>query len=248
MMKALKEFPNKIIQNLIASPAKSHYVAPLILFSVQLITMFVVEVGIMGLLFLLPEMPGVYAIFLDGFLLTIISVPILYYLYLRPMINQVNLQQESERRFRAVFEQTFQFMCVLNTEGIVLQANQSANTAVGLSQEEMLGKSFWEVFSRWIPKEASLELQKALEAAFHGKLTRFEQDFHTQNNRTVTVDVSIKPVMNEQGQVTMVILEGRDVTHHKQIEQALRTEIEIRKEKEHRIQKMPAVPLFSPKF
>ncbi|NUM45227.1 MAG: GAF domain-containing protein [Anaerolineales bacterium] len=235
-MKAILDFPNKVFRQIINSPDQRKYFAPVTLFVVLLFTMFIVEVSIMGVLFVIPEMPGIYAVFLDGFLLTVISVPVLFYLYLRPMMMQIQLQQESERRFRAVFEQTFQFMCVINPEGVILQANQSAILAVGTSRTEMIGKSFWEVFTGLITEEAGLQLQKAFEAAFRGNLTRFEQDFRARGNRNVTVDVSIKPIMNEQGQVTMVILEGRDVTPHKQIEQALRTEIDNRREKERRIQ------------
>ena len=54
---------------------------------------------------------------------------------------------------------------------------------------------------------------------------RFEGDFGVPGREIFTIDVSVKPVMDEQGKMIMVILEGRDVTHHKRIENELREEI-----------------------
>ncbi len=235
-MKALKEFSDKIFAQPLSLSGKQKYLVPLTFFALLITVMFAVEVGIMGLIFVLPEMPAFFTIFLDGFLLTLILFPVLFSLYLRPMVNQIKLQQQSEKRFRAVFEQTFQFMCILNPDGTIVQANQSAMLTSNMFQEELVGKLFWEAFYSLIPAETNNSLIQAIEMAAQGKLMRFEGDFGVWEGATFTVDVSLKPIMDEYGQVMMLILEGRDVTRHKRIEQELRAEITKRQEKEGRIQ------------
>ncbi len=234
-MKTLKEFPDKFINQTLNISGRRKYLVPVTFFAILVATMFMVEVGIMGLIFVLPEMPVFLTIFLDGFLLTLILFPVLFLLYLRPMVDQIKLQQQSEKRFRAVFEQTFQFMCILNPDGTVVQANQSAILAGNMFQDEIVGKLFWEAFHKLIPSETNSSLKKAIESAAQGNLTRFEGDFGVWEGASFTVDVSLKPIIDENGQVMMLILEGRDVTRHKRIEQALRAEIEKRQEKEARI-------------
>lgn len=235
-MKTLKEIPNNILPKILSLSGKKMYFIPIAFFALLIATIFVVEVGIMGLLLVLPDIPESYKVYLDGFLLTIILFPVLFYFYLRPTLAHIRRQRESERRFRAVFEQTFQFMCILNPNGTIVQANQSAVLASALTHKDIVGKYFWDAFKTFIPAEANTYFHQAIDAAAQGYLTRFEQDFALLEGEAFTVDVSIKPIMDEQGQVMMVILEGRDVTHRKQIEQELRSEIVKRQEKEARIQ------------
>ncbi|MEZ4590850.1 MAG: GAF domain-containing protein [Chloroflexota bacterium] len=191
----------------------------------------------MVLLLVIPDLPDFYAVFIDGLLLILVSFPILVFFYLRPMLAQIALQQESERRFRAVFEQTFQFMCLLNPDGTILQANESAVLAGELGQTNLQGQYFWEAFASTIPDPTKIQIEQAIQAAAKGQLVRFEEVFGPRENGYITVDVSVKPIMDEAGEIILIILEGRDVTHHKQIEQELRTEIGTREEKEAQIQK-----------
>lgn len=221
-------------------PQKAKSFSPLVLFGILIGSIFFVEVCIMVLLLILPDLPDFYAVFIDGLLLAFVSFPILVYFYLRPMLTQIALQQESERRFRAVFEQTFQFMCILNPDGTILQANQSAILAGDTSETEIQGQYFWEAFAPHLPHEAKRQVQQAIQSALDGKLTRFEESFGPRNGGYFTVDVSVKPIMNEADEIILIILEGRDVTHHKQIEQELRTEIVSRQEKEMQVQKSAA--------
>ncbi|MFZ1396802.1 MAG: PAS domain S-box protein, partial [Candidatus Promineifilaceae bacterium] len=184
----------------------------------------------MGLLLILPDLPDFYAVFIDGLLLIVVSFPILVFFYLRPMLAQIALQQESERRFRAVFEQTFQFMCLLNPDGTILQANESAVLAGQTVQTDIQGQYFWEAFASTIPDPTKIQIEQAIQAAAKGQLIRFEEVFGPREDGYITVDVSVKPIMDEAGKIILIILEGRDVTPHKQIEQELRREIATREE------------------
>ncbi len=51
---------------------------------------------------------------------------------------------------------------------------------------------------------------------------RYEVEVQGADKTAATIDFSLKPVFNEQGEVMLVISEGRDITEQKQAEEALR--------------------------
>ena len=50
----------------------------------------------------------------------------------------------SQQRFRAIFDQTFQFIGLMSVEGTLLEVNQTALTFAGIRAEDVIGKPFWE--------------------------------------------------------------------------------------------------------
>ena len=52
--------------------------------------------------------------------------------------------REAERRFKAVFNQQFQFMVILDPDGRVLEANDTCFRATGVERERVIGRLFWE--------------------------------------------------------------------------------------------------------
>ena len=128
--------------------------------------------------------------------------------------------EESERRFRAIFNSTYQFIGLLDQKGIVLEVNQTALDAFGASNADIVGKQFWEA-PWWIH---SSQLQKRVKdgivEAARGKLVRFEGEHISKDGQRVVVDTSLKPVFNAQGEVELIIPEGRDITERKHAEEA----------------------------
>ena len=52
--------------------------------------------------------------------------------------------REAEARFKAVFNQQFQFMSILAPDGTVLEANDTCFRATGVEREQVLGRLFWQ--------------------------------------------------------------------------------------------------------
>ena len=50
----------------------------------------------------------------------------------------------SERRFHAIFDQTFQFMGLMTVDGTLIEVNQTALRFAGIRGEDVIGKLFWE--------------------------------------------------------------------------------------------------------
>ncbi|MDJ0687114.1 MAG: CBS domain-containing protein [Xenococcaceae cyanobacterium MO_188.B32] len=126
--------------------------------------------------------------------------------------------RESEQKFRAIFNQTFQFIGLLEPNGNVIEANQTALDFVGLTPADVVGKPFWETPWWTMSVEIQQRLKKAIERSATGEFVRFEVDHLGTDNRLVTVDFSLTPVKDKTGKVVMLIPEGRNISDRKQIE------------------------------
>ncbi|MGV1100513.1 PAS domain-containing hybrid sensor histidine kinase/response regulator [Thiovibrio sp. JS02] len=128
---------------------------------------------------------------------------------------------ESEQRFRAIFDQTYQFIGLLSPEGILLEANQTALDFAGVRREEAVGRPFWETpWWRHSP-EMRARLRQAVAEAAAGRFYRFQATHSAADGGIHHVDFSIKPVKNSAGEVILLIPEGRDITDAVKTQQAL---------------------------
>jgi PAS domain S-box-containing protein len=126
--------------------------------------------------------------------------------------------RESERRFRAIFNSMFQLMGLMQPDGTMLEANQTALDFAGICAEEVVGVPFWETPWWRISKAAQNQLKEAVVRAAAGEFVRYEVDVIGAGDMVITIDFSIKPVFDETGQVVLLIPEGRDITERKVLE------------------------------
>ena len=129
--------------------------------------------------------------------------------------------QESEKKFRAVFNNTFSFIGLLERDGTLIEANQSAYTFGNLKPEDVLNKPFWE--ASWWQHSATVqaELQAAIQTAVAGHFVRYEVDVQAGDGHLETIDFSIKPIFDADEQVTLLVPEGRVITNLKKVENEL---------------------------
>jgi PAS domain S-box-containing protein len=129
--------------------------------------------------------------------------------------------QVSERRFRAIFHTQFQFIGLMATDGILLEANRTALAAAGVLEEDVLGKPFWET-PWWIHDPLQQErLREAVRRSASGRPDRFEASHPRGDGTLMWVDFSLTPY-TENGGVILLIPEGRDITERKRAEAAVR--------------------------
>jgi PAS domain S-box-containing protein len=130
--------------------------------------------------------------------------------------------QQSEQKFRAIFERTFQFIGLLEPNGNLIEANQTALDFVGLTSADVRGKPFWETPWWSGSTKAQKLLQQGIERSAKGEFVRFEVEHPGTEDRLITVDFSLTPIQDETGKVVMLIPEGRDISELKQTESQLR--------------------------
>jgi PAS domain S-box-containing protein len=125
---------------------------------------------------------------------------------------------KSERRYRAIFEQSFQLSGVTDPQGILIDINRSALALVNAEMREVIGRHISEI-AWWnhVPEEVD-RLRTALVAAAQGVFVRYETTINAADGSTHALDFSLKPINDDEGAVVLVILEGRDITELKNSE------------------------------
>ncbi|MEI6841686.1 MAG: PAS domain S-box protein [Methanomicrobiales archaeon] len=85
----------------------------------------------------------------------------------------------------------------------------------------MTQKPFWE--ARWwtFSPEIQAQLKDAVIRAAAGDFVRYEVDVQGAGCRVITIDFSLKPVMDASGTITSLVAEGRDITERKRVEKTL---------------------------
>ncbi|PZO38291.1 MAG: hypothetical protein DCF19_16560 [Pseudanabaena frigida] len=127
----------------------------------------------------------------------------------------------SENRFRAVFENMFQFIGLLTPDGTILAVNQIALTSAGATAEDLVGVPLWETYWWHISLEARQDLQQAIARAAQGEFIRYDVDVLGVDGQIMSIDFSLRPLRDETGKVVMLIPEGRDISEAKKSKQQL---------------------------
>jgi len=141
---------------------------------------------------------------------------------------------ENERRFRAIFDESYQFIFLLEPDGTLSETNASALKFGGLRLDEVVGRKFWETAWWRGSDEARAALQSAVARAAAGEFVHYESELQGENDTTVFIDFSLKPVIDRHKVVNLVIAEGRNITALRHALQDLRL-TEFRLEEAQRI-------------
>lgn len=123
--------------------------------------------------------------------------------------------KESERKIRALYDQTFQFIGLMTPDGILIEANRTALEFSGVELSDVLNKPFW--LTPWWTHSPQLQekLRQAIKKVAKGEFVRFEVTHTAKDGTLHNVDFSLKPVKDEKGKVIFMIPEGRDITERK---------------------------------
>jgi PAS domain S-box-containing protein len=136
---------------------------------------------------------------------------------------QFRVQQRLER-LSTIFDYTYQFTGLLSPDGTLLEINRSALKAAEVSRAEAIGRPFWEtpICTRQPAAEVT-RLRDGIARAGRGEFVRFQmQAENPAGGAARIVDFSLLPVFDDDGAVTSILSEGRDVTDIVKAEQALR--------------------------
>ena len=129
--------------------------------------------------------------------------------------------QKSEALFEAVFNQTFQFIGILNPDGTTRKVNQTALDFANKNEEDLIGGSFWKG-PFWNHSEAlQNKLKTSVEKAASAQFTRMEVTHESADGQVHFIDFSLKPVIDDTGNVDLIIAEGRDITERKRAEKEI---------------------------
>jgi len=142
-----------------------------------------------------------------------------------------NLQQTAsdingrKAGYSNTFKQAFEFMGLMQPDGILIEINQTVLDFAGVTSQEVIGFHFWDLDWLTISKENQTRLHRVMSKdkllriyaqAAMGKLVRFPADVLGADQTIVTVDFVIRPIKSESGEIILLILKGEAVTESKQ--------------------------------
>jgi len=118
----------------------------------------------------------------------------------------------SEARFHAIFDQEFQSVCLLDPDGALLEINAAGLGAAGLTRDAVIGRPVWT--GAWLRHDSAQArvIEAAVRKAAGGEIVRERIEILTEGGAKRSLDCSVKPLVGEDGEVQLLILEGRDIT------------------------------------
>ena len=129
--------------------------------------------------------------------------------------------REGELKLQAVFDNTYEFLGLMSVDGRLLKANRAALEFAGVEEADVLGKPFWECpWWEHSPQQQS-EVRLAVQRAAGGEFVRFETTHRAADGDVHYIDFSLNPVLNEAGEVVLLVPESRDVTERRLEEEKL---------------------------
>ena len=132
--------------------------------------------------------------------------------------------RESERRFREMMENVRLISIMLDAEGRILFANQFLLELTAWSCEEVLGKSWFDLF---IPSDDVARLQAILGSVLSGQpALHIENEILTRDGQRRLIAWNNTSLKDETGKVIGVASIGEDITARKAAENALRASAE----------------------
>lgn len=129
--------------------------------------------------------------------------------------------KEQARRYEAIFNQTYQFTGLLEPDGTLIEANDTALEFGGIDREDVLGKKVWNAHWFRISAETQQQTKADVQRAAEGEFVRRELEVQGADSTSI-IDFSIRPITDEHESVVLLIPEGRDITHRKERERQLK--------------------------
>lgn len=126
-------------------------------------------------------------------------------------------ETDLRKRFQAIFNNTFQFIFLVDVEGTVLEINQAAVNFTGILSSYALGKALWDL-ECWTDDAARSKLQTSMYRASGGEFMRYTGEIVNLEGTRAVLDLSIKPIFSSGGDIDFFIVEGRDITSIKRME------------------------------
>lgn len=135
--------------------------------------------------------------------------------------------QQSEQKFRAIFDGTFGLIGLLKPDGSIVEMNRTAVKFAGMEDDSnWIGCPIWEAPCWSYSPAVQQQLQESIARAAQGEFIRYEVELMGAGNRLVPIDFSLTPIRNDLGEVILIIPEGRDRTQIEQAEtERLRTQL-----------------------
>ena len=141
--------------------------------------------------------------------------------------QRATTQRERAQQFDAMFNDSRTATWVLDPEGALVRVNQTAREQIDEPVDAIVGDSFW-TLPWWSSSDgAQTDIEQIVEKARNGQFGNMviTQPPFVDNPRVI--DLSVRPVENERGEMVSIVAEGVDITDRVDLERDLRASEEL---------------------
>jgi len=136
--------------------------------------------------------------------------------------RRADTRRERARQFDAVFNDARTATWVLDSDGTLARANQTARAMIADEIADVVGDPFW-TLPWWSQSgETNADVRQIVEQARDGTFGKavVPQPTHVTDPRVI--DLSVRPVEDERGALASIVVEGVDITERVDLERDLR--------------------------
>ncbi len=125
-------------------------------------------------------------------------------------------------RSRVILDEMFQFVGLLDMDGNLLDCNQTVLDAADIERDAVIDKPVWDTHWWDVSEQTRQDLQNAVQRAGEGELVRYDVKVRVDPRGHLRwIDFSCKPIHDADGNVVLLLPEGRDIHEQKLFEQEL---------------------------
>ncbi|TWT59514.1 hybrid sensor histidine kinase/response regulator [Rubinisphaera italica] len=136
--------------------------------------------------------------------------------------NAENQIAKNEQKLQRILGSLTSFVGVLDIEGHLTNINRFATEHMQVQDDDVLGQFLWDCPWWSQDQEARKQLKQAVKDVGKDKKIRFDIEARISDEETISLDFSLVPVYDIQGNVKSLVASGIDITSRKQVEETLR--------------------------
>ncbi len=126
--------------------------------------------------------------------------------------KQLDKLRNRERMLNTTFDQSYQFIGLLDLEGKIIEINNAARGLVRKDIQDYRDRQLWDVSI--FPDDRNLHqwTGEAVKQAQKGITSRKYIEMTPNRGKKIFIDMSVKPILDSRGRPVQIICEGRDIT------------------------------------
>lgn len=131
-----------------------------------------------------------------------------------------DFQTHREKLARILLDELYEFVGLLDANGMTLEINRAALEGAGVELDEIQGRPFWEA-RWWAVSKETRDLQKELvRRASEGEFVRCDVEIYGKaaGDESIIIDYSLLPIWDRNGNIVFLLAEGRNITDKKRAE------------------------------
>lgn len=136
---------------------------------------------------------------------------------IRNAVDQYRSQQQlrqNERRFEAIFQDPNMLIGLLEPDGKIRKINDTALQAIEAGHQDVVGEPFWS--TDWWTADTTNNLKEWISRGADGEYVEYEADHPTSGGDLLSVEGTIRPVTNDDGNVISLVASARNITERRQ--------------------------------